>query len=89
MGGGLRNTLALVQNLNEIDLRMQHRAFEVIGKEEIAATTDMQHRTRKLLEFDIHKVCYRIILDETAGLHLHTEGVHLCKILIIRGLYHN
>ena len=79
---------ALIQNLYEINLGMQDSTFEVIGKEKIAAATDVEDRPCKLLKLDVHKISHRIILNETAGLHLHAEGVHLGQILIILGPYH-
>ena len=81
--------MALVQDFNEIYLRMQDRTLEIIGEKQIAAATYMQHRPRQFIELDIHKISHRIILNETARLHPHPEGVHLRQILIILRLYHN
>ena len=67
---------------------MQDSTLEIIGKQQIAAAADMKDRTGQLLELYVHKISHRIIFHETAGLHLHTEGVHLSQILIVFGLYH-
>ena len=81
--------MAVVKHFNEIDLGMQDRTFEVICEEQVAAATDMQYRTRKFLKLDINQICHRIIFHETASLHLHSKGVHLCQILIVFRLDHN
>ena len=82
-------TRVVIQDLYEVDLRVQDCAFEVIGEEEVAAAADVQHRAGQFLELNVHKVCHRIIFHETARLHLHSEGVHLRQILIVFGLYHS
>ena len=80
--------LALVQNLNEVDLRVQDSTFEIISKKQIAAPADMKHRACKLIKLDIDKIRHRVILHETTCLHLHAEGVHLSQILIVLRPYH-
>ena len=40
----LAMTWGIIQDLYEVDLRVQHCAFEVIGEEEVAAAADVQHR---------------------------------------------
>ena len=91
--GGIQffNTIpmALIQYFYEIYLRVQDRPFEIVREEQIAAAADMQNRTRQFLKFDIDKISHRIIFHETAGLHLHSEGVHLRKILIVFCLDHS
>ena len=77
-----------VQHLYEIDLRVQNGSLEVICEKQVAATADMKHGSGKFLKIYVHQVRYRIIFHETAGLHLHSEGVHLRKVLIIICLYH-
>ena len=67
---------------------MEDGTLEVIGEEEVAAASDVKHRTCKLLELDVYKIRSRIIFHETPCLDLHAEGVHLCQILIIRRLDH-
>ena len=76
------------QDLDEIDLGMQDSALEVVCKQQIAAAADMKNRRSQFLEFYIHKIGHRIIFHETAGLHLHSEGIHLGQILIVFGLNH-
>ena len=88
LGGGLRNTLALVQDLDEIDLGVQDSALEVVCEKQIAAAAYMKDRLCQLTELDVHKIRHRIILHETTSLHLHPEGVHLGQILIIGCSYH-
>ena len=67
---------------------MKDSTLEIICKQEIAATADMKNRTSQLLKLNIHKIRHRIIFNETARLHLHSEGVHLGKVLIIGRIYH-
>ena len=67
---------------------MQDGALEVVGKEQVAATSDMEDRTGKFCKLHIDKIRHRIIFHETACLHLHTEGVHLGEVLIMFCLYH-
>ena len=67
---------------------MQDRTFKIVSKQQITTATDMKNRTSQLLKLDIHQVGHRIILNETASRHLHTEGVHLGQILIILSPYH-
>ena len=77
-----------VQNFNEVDFGMKDCALEIICKEQIASATDMKHRTRKFLKLYFYQISHRIILDETASLHLHSEGIHLGQILVILRLNH-
>ena len=67
---------------------MQDRPLEIVSKQQITTTTDMKHRTSQFLKLYIHQISHRIILHETAGLHLHSEGVHLCQILVIGSFDH-
>ena len=85
----LIDLLMVIQYFYEIDFGMKYRALEVVNKQQVAAASDMKHRTSQLFELDVHKIRYRIILDETARLHLHSEGVHLGEILVVFCLYHS
>lgn len=80
--------MALIQDFDEIDLRVQDSALEISREEEVATSSDMKDGTGKFGELYIHKVSHRIIFHETACLHLHSEGVHPCEVLIVFGLYH-
>ena len=78
-----------IQDFNEINLRMQNRPLEIVRKKQIASATDVKHRTGQFRELYIHKICNGIIFNETPCLHLHSEGVHLCEILVVIGLDHS
>ena len=84
-----RNTIALVEDFYEINLRMKNSSFEILSKKQITAPSDMQYRTRQFLKFYINKIRNRIIFNEAFRFHLHPEGVHLCKILVVLCLYHS
>ena len=75
--------MTLIQDFDEVDLGMQDGTFEISREEEVAAASDVEHRTGKFRELYIHKVSHRIIFHETACLHLHSEGVHLREVFII------
>ena len=51
-------TWGIIQDLDEVDIRVQDCAFEVIGEEEVASAADVQHRAGKLLELYVHKVSH-------------------------------
>ena len=80
--------MTFVQDFYKVYLRMKDSTLEIISEQEIASTTDMKNRPCKLLKLNVHKISHRIILYETARLHLHPEGIHLRQILIILRLYH-
>ena len=84
-----RSLILLLKNLDKIDLRVEDGTLEVIGEQKIAAPSDMKHRTGQFLEFDINQIRNRIILDETLCLHLHSEGIHSGKVLIVSCVYHS
>ena len=68
---------------------MQDRAFEIIGKKQIAASSDMKNGTGQLIEFYIHKISHRIIFNETARLNLHSKGIQPCQVFMVFRLYHS
>ena len=80
--------LAILQDFNEINLRVKNSSLEVVSKKKIAAATDMENRTGQFLKIDINKVRHRVILHKAPCLHLHSEGVHLRQILIVFCFYH-
>ena len=50
--------MTILQNLNKVDLGMEDCSLEIIGKEEVAAATDVEHRTGKFLKLYVNKICH-------------------------------
>ena len=67
---------------------MEDCTLEIIGKQQIAAASDVQYRPCKFLKFDVHEISHRIILDKTTSLHLHPESVKTRHILVIGSFNH-
>ena len=72
----------------EIYPGMQDRAFEIVCKKQVAATSDMQNRPWEPLQVEFHQIRHGIIFHKCPCLHLHPEGVKLSQILIVFSFQH-
>ena len=73
---------AHVDVFDELDVRVQDRAREVPGEEEVAPRANVQQGLREAVEVEPLQLLHGLILDIASAGHLHPEGILREQIVV-------